>query len=86
MIHGDLLKASMSVVHISETPNDIASRDIVLNRKILDIATKLEYVQEELDTPLVEYDNQQQIFRWFRNILNLPSVQDQTYTEWELCQ
>ena len=32
---------------------------------------------------MVESDNQQQIFRWVRNNLNLPSVQGQTYTECE---
>ena len=53
---------------------------------ILEIATKLESVQEERDTPLVESDNQQQIYIWVRTNLNLPFVQGQTYTEWELHQ
>ena len=76
----------MPVLQISDTPYAVASRYSVLNRKILDIATKMEYIQEEQDTPLVEYDNQQHIFRWVRNNINLPLVQGQTYTEWELRQ
>ena len=46
----------------------------------------MEPVQEGQETPWVESDNQQNIFRWVRNNLNLPSVQGQTYTVWELCQ
>ena len=53
MIHEDLIKAVMSVVHGSDTPRAAASIYSVLNRKILDIATKLESLQEEQDTPLV---------------------------------
>ena len=68
MSHEDLLKAVMYVVHGSDNPCAAASRYSVSNRKILDIATKLGSVQEEQDTPLVESDNQQQIFRWVRII------------------
>ena len=53
----------MSVVQGSDTPCAAASIYSVLNRKILAIATKMEYIQEEHDTPLVESDNQQNIFR-----------------------
>ena len=84
--HGHILKAVMYVVHRSDTLCDAASRYSVSYRRILDIATKLESIQEEQDTPLVESDNQQHIFRWFRNNINLPLVQGQTYTEWELHQ
>ena len=70
----------MSVVHRSDPPRAAASRYSVSNIKILNIATKLESVQEEQDTPLVEFDNQQHIFIWVRNDLNLSSVQGQTYT------
>ena len=76
----------MPVLQISDTPYAVASIYSVLNRKILDIATKMEYIQGEQDTPLVESDNQQHIFRWVRNNINLPLVQGQTYTEWELRQ
>ena len=68
MRHEDILKAVMYVVHGSDTPCAAASRYSVSNRKILDIATKLRSVQEEQDTPLVESNNQQQIFRWVRII------------------
>ena len=46
----------------------------------------MESVKEEHDTPLVEYDNQQQIFIWVRNNLKLPSVQGQTYKVWDIHQ
>ena len=35
---------------------------------------------------MVESENQQQIYRWVRTNLNLPSFQGQIYTEWELRQ
>ena len=47
----------ISVVHGSDTPHAAASRYSVLNRKILEIAIKLEAVQEERDNPLVESEN-----------------------------
>ena len=68
MSHEDLLKAVIYVFHGSDNPCAAASIYSVSNRKILDIATKLGSVQEEHDTPLVESDNQQQIFRWVRTI------------------
>ena len=76
----------MSVVHVSDNPHADASIYSVSNSNILYIGIKLESIQEEQDTPLVESDNQQHIFRWFRNNINLPLVQGQTYTEWELRQ
>ena len=63
MSHEDLLKYVMSVVHRSSTPRSDSSIYSALNRKILEIEIKLESVQEEQDTPLVESDNQQQIYR-----------------------
>ena len=52
-------------------------------RKILNVTTALESTQEQRVTPLVENDNQQQIYRWFRNYLLLtPGRGD--YTDWEL--
>ena len=53
----------MYVVHGADTSRDAASICSVLNRNILDIETKLQSVQEEQGTPLVESENQQQIFR-----------------------
>ena len=47
MIHEGLIKYVISVVPVSDTPRDAASRYSVFNRNILDIATKLESVQEE---------------------------------------
>ena len=86
MIHEDILKAVMSVVHGSDTPCDATSRYSVLNRKIREIAIKLISVQEEQYTHLGKSDNQQHIYRWVRTNLKFPSVQGQTYKEWELCK
>ena len=47
MSHTHLLKAVMSVVHVSDTHHAAASRYSVSNLKILDIAIKMESVQEE---------------------------------------
>ena len=63
MSHENLLKSVISVVHGSDTPRVAASIYSFSNIKILDIKTKLESVQEEQNTTLVEYDNQQHIFR-----------------------
>ena len=46
MIQKDILKDVMYVVHWSNTPCDSASRYSVSNKKIIDIETKLEYLQE----------------------------------------
>ena len=72
----------MYVVHGSDTPCTAASRYIVSNRKIIEIAIILESVKEERDTPLVESDKQQYIYIyiWVITNLKLPSVQGQTYT------
>ena len=86
MSHEDLLKAVISIIHRPDTPCAAASRYSVSNRKILEISTRMESVQEEQDISMEESYNQQQIYTWVRNNLNLPSVQGQTYTEWELCQ
>ena len=59
---------------------------IFLNRKILETAIKLESVREEQENPLVESDNQQQIYRWVRTNLNLPLFQGQIFTERKLFQ
>ena len=62
MSHEDLLKAVMYVIHGMYTPHTAATRYHVPNRKILQVATTPESIQEQRDTPLVESYNQQQIF------------------------
>ena len=69
MSHEDVLKAVMYVVHRSDTPCAAASRYSVSNRKILEIAIKLEFVQEERDNIFVESDNKQHIYIWVRTNL-----------------
>ena len=54
-------------------------------RSILNVTTALESIQEQRVTPLVENDNQQQIYIWVRNHLLLPSGRGD-YTDWELCK
>ena len=54
-------------------------------RSILNVTTALEYIQEQRVTPLVENDNQQQIYRWVRKNLSLPSGRGH-YTDWGLRQ
>ena len=76
----------MSVVHSLYNPRDSASRYSVLNGKILEVAIKPKSVQEEQDTTLVYSYNQQHIFRWIRNNLNIPLLQVHGYTEWDICQ
>ena len=72
MSHEYFLKAVMYVVHGSDTPCDAVSRYSVSNSKILEIPIKLESVQEERDTPLVESDKHQHINIWVRTNLKLP--------------
>ena len=51
----------------------------------MNITAALEYIQEQWVTPLVENDNQQQIYRWVRKyLLLLPGRGD--YTDWALRQ
>ena len=76
----------MSVIHGTYTPCKAATRYHVTNRNILQVSTTLESMQEQRDITLVESYNQQQIFRWVRNQIDLPSVQGHVYTEWELCE
>ena len=49
------------------------------------VTTALEYIQEQLVTPLVENDNQQQIHRWVIKHLLLPLGRGH-FTDWELRQ
>ena len=51
----------------------------------MNVTTALESIQEQRVTPLVENDNQQQIYRWVRKNLSLPSGKGH-YTDWELRQ
>ena len=54
-------------------------------RKILHVTIALESIQEQRFTPLVESDNQQQIYRWVRKYLLLPSGK-WDYTDWYIHQ
>ena len=49
------------------------------------VKTALESNQEQQATPMVENDNQEQIYRWVRKHLLLPSGRGY-YTDWELRQ
>ena len=51
----------------------------------MNVTTALESTQEQRVTPLVENDNQQQIYRWVRNHLLLPSGR-RHHTDWGLHQ
>ena len=69
------------------TPSRTAvTRSHVYNRKIIEVATTLESILEQRDTPLVEYYNQQQIFIRVINHTSLLSVKGHGYTEWELLE
>ena len=74
----------MPLVYVMFTPHTAATRYHVPNMKILQVETTLKLTQEDQDTPLVESYNQQQISIWLKNNLNLPLVQVQVYTEWNL--
>ena len=52
-------------------------------RSIIKVATELESIQYQLVTPLVDNENQKQIYIWVRNYLLLPSCRED-YTDWEL--
>ena len=86
MRHEDILKYVMSVVHRLDAPRADVSIYSVLNRNIIEVVIKMEYLQEERDTTFVESYNQQHIFIWFRNHINLPLVQVRGYTEREIHQ
>ena len=49
----------MYVIHVSDTPLDATSRYSVKNRKIIEEEIKLESIQEQWDTHLVESYNKQ---------------------------
>ena len=51
VIHEDIIKVVMPVIHGSDTPCDAVSRYSVLDRKIPELAIKLESVQEERENP-----------------------------------
>ena len=48
---------------------------------IMNVTTVLESIQDKRVTPLAENDNQQQIYRWVRKHLLLPSGRIY-YTDW----
>ena len=86
MSHDDLFYDVMSIIHGDYNPCTAATAYHVPNRKIIQLETTLDYIQLQQDTPLVETYNQQEIFRWVRNHLNLPLDQGQGYNEWELSE
>ena len=86
MIHEDLIKSIISVINGTHNHHKAATKYHVTNRKILKLSTALESIQEQRENTLVESYNQQQIFIWARNHLNLPSAQDHGYTEWDLLE
>ena len=57
----------------------------VLYRKILNVTIALYSIQEQRVTLRIENENQQQIYRWFRNYLLIPSGRGD-YTDWDICQ
>ena len=75
MIHEYLIKAVMSVVHVSDNPHATASRCSVSNRKILDIATKVESLKKNRTLLWYNLTTKKHIFRWVRNNINLKLVQ-----------
>ena len=67
------------------SPRQASSFYKVPYRSIMNVTIALESTQEQRVTPLVENDNQQQIYRWARKNLLLPSGRGH-YTGWELRQ
>ena len=79
------MNAVMDTVARKMSPRQASSFYKVPYRSIMNVTTALESIQEQRVTPLVENDNQQQIYRWVRKFLLLPSVRGH-YTDWYLCQ
>ena len=77
MSHEDIFNTVISVVHRTFTHQTDATIYNVAHRKILQVAISLEFILEQRYIPLVESYNQQHIFRWVRNNLNIISVQFQ---------
>ena len=84
MSHEDLFNSVIYVARGTRTPRTAAYRCHVPNRKILEVAIKLESIQEKCDAPLVESYNQQHVSRWIRYHFRLPLVQRRLYTDWEI--
>ena len=61
MSNQDLFEDIMSVVHRTSTPRAAVSIYSVTNRNIIEVEITMESVQEGWGTPLVEYQNQQQL-------------------------
>ena len=60
----------MSGVHGTFTTIKAATRYHVTNRNFLQVATTLEYIQEERETPLIELYNQQQIYIYGSEVIS----------------
>ena len=81
----NVLNAVMATVLRKMSPRQASLFYKVPYRSILNATTALESIQEQRVTPLIENDNQQQIYRWVRKNLSLPSGRGH-YTDWELRQ
>ena len=80
-----MLNAVMATLLRKISPCQASSFYKVPYRSIMNVTTALESTQEQRVTPLVENDNQQQIYRWARKHLLLPSGRGH-YMDWELRQ
>ena len=58
----------------------------VPDRNIIGVAIKLESIQEQQDTNLVESYNQQHVSIWIISHICIPLVQFRVYIDWELCE
>ena len=79
------MNAVMATLLRKISPRQASSFYKVPYRSIMSVTKALESIQEQQVTPLVENDNHQQIYRWVRKHILLPSGRGY-YTDWELCQ
>ena len=78
-----VLNAVMETVLIKISSRQVYLLYKVPYRSIIKITTAPESIQEQWVTPLVQNSNHQQIYRWVRKHLLLPSGRVH-YTDWEL--
>ena len=81
----NVLNAVMETVLRKVSTRQASSFYKVPYRSIMNVKTVLESIQEQRVTPLVENENQQQIYRWVRKNLSLPSGRGHC-TDWEIRQ
>ena len=72
------LNAEIAILSINISTCQDSSFYMVPYRAIMIFTTALESIQEQQVTPLVENDNQQQIYRWVRKIYHFRQVEDIT--------